>query len=504
MTQANPKFDVHQRPLQRKPPPFPVGSVRQVLFDDFLLAMADRDHWDQLAYGIRFSLGRVEKHGSPVMKGDAPWEESSAWLNVLREEGRYRMWYHSGHSDRRGGRVSYAESEDGVHWEKSKLGLVEVGGSQDNNVVFEGGFNGVNPEFGNVFRDPNTEPGEEYKMVYAEWHGRFVFEVPGYSPSNGTLRGASSPDGIHWTRYYENFLHHYPDSQNVATWDSTLEKYVAYHRSFSFYAGLDAGPLRVKGLRRGRAIGRMESDDFRRWSPSEIAVTPDLEDGLNTDIYNPSYSRHPDNVNAHYLFPSFYRHYEGTFEVQVCTSRDNRHWARPCRDTFVPLGAPGEFDCFIISVSPGIVQVDNDTWALYYRSGDGPHGGSHPIKLDYTVQSRVSRVTLKRDRVLGIEGRGEGGHFSTRPLSFEGTRLVVNAEPTGPDPELQVQFLSSDTNDPIDGYTFDRCQPINTDGLDIPVVWEGKERIGAEVSRESVRLHFKVRSMRVYAFQFLP
>ena len=111
---------------------------------------------------------------------------------------------------------------------------------------------------------------------------------------------------------------------------------------------------------------------------------------------------------------------------------------------------------------------------------------------------------MKRDRVLGIEGRGEGGHFSTRPVSFEGSRLVINAEPTGPDPELQVQFLSSETNDPIEGYTFQQCRAINTDGLDTPVVWEGKERIGGEVSRESVRLHFKVRSMRVYAFQFLP
>ena len=341
MSETTPKFDVHPAPPQRKQPAFPIGSVRQLLFDDFLLAMADPVHWDQLAYGVQFALGKVEKHGSPIMEGDAPWETGTAWLNVLREGDRYRMWYNSSHADHRGLRVSYAESEDGIHWQKPKLGVIDIGGSRENSVVFDGGYGGATAEFGDVFRDPNAEPSEEYKMVYSEWIDRELFFArPEGIRYNGTLRGASSPDGIHWTRYSENYLNRYPDSQNVATWDPTLEKYVAYHRAGSFFAGLDAGPLRVKEQRRGRAVARMESDDFRQWSPSEVALAVDLDDGLNTDIYNPSYSRHPDNVNAHYLFPSFYRHYEGTFELQVCTSRDNRHWARPCRDTFVPLGAP--------------------------------------------------------------------------------------------------------------------------------------------------------------------
>ena len=39
-----------------------------------------------------------------------------------------------------GPKVSYAESEDGIHWEKPKLGIIDVGGSKQNNVVFDGGF----------------------------------------------------------------------------------------------------------------------------------------------------------------------------------------------------------------------------------------------------------------------------------------------------------------------------------------------------------------------------
>ena len=86
-------------------------------------------------------------------------------------------------------------------------------------------------------------------------------------------------------------------------------------------------------------------------------------------------------------------------------------------------------------------------------------------------------------------------------LSFEGERLYVNTEPTGPNPELRVQVLDAEGK-PVEGYTFDKCRPVTTDGLDAGVTWEGREGICADVSRDAAALHFKLRDMRVYAFQF--
>ena len=83
-------------------------------------------------------------------------------------------------------------------------------------------------------------------------------------------------------------------------------------------------------------------------------------------------------------------------------------------------------------------------------------------------------------------------------------RLTVYTPFEDTSPEIRVQILSSETNESIEEYTFEKCRPISTDGVNTSVEWEGKEGIGGEVSRESVRLHFKIRSMRVYAFQFLP
>ncbi|MBI2191111.1 MAG: hypothetical protein HYU36_03865 [Planctomycetes bacterium] len=511
MSESMPVIDINQKKYPYRPNPFPCGSVRQLLFDDFLFSGGSS--YDQFPYRIHFGLGSVQKHGEPLFVADKAWEASIAWVSVVRDGGRYRMWYNSGHEGHQGLVVSYAESDDGLHFERRPLGVVEWRGSRHHNVVYTGGHLGVSPELGNVFIDPNAEEGERFKLVHAEWNGPFVFDLLRhkgvFTGKAGTLRGAYSPDGLSWTRYVEDFLPYYPDSQNSAAWDPTLKKYVVYHRSGAAkYGGLELPGLSVKPLGRGRAVGRIESDDFRNWTDSELTLVPDFEDTLDTDIYNSAYSRHPDNPNAHYLFPSFYRHYRGCFEVQVCVSRDNRTWLRPNRSTFIPLGSRGAFDSFIVSVAPGFVPISSDEWALYYRSGNGPHSPNAHILKDMTEEekasfaSRMSRAILKRDRVVGIEAGDAPGHFSTRTLSFEGSRLTVNVEPLGPGAELRVQMLNASDGKPIEGYSFDRCKPLAEDRVDGVVAWEGKEGIGPEVSRSAVRLHFHLRNVRLYAFQF--
>ena len=486
----------------RRPATIAVGAERQLFFDDFFIAMGSRP--DQYPWGIRWVNAPVEKHGEPLFAGEAPWEASSAWVSVMRDGGRFRMWYNSGHEDHRGLLVSYAESADGLHFERCKQGLVEFKGSTDNNVVFDGGFNAISPEMGNIFIDPTAPENERYKMIYTDWEGPHIFEQP-FTHNVGVLRGAASPDGLHWRRYYDNFLGKYCDSQNSACWDPELDRYVAYHRTTATHGALQVDDFKVDGERRGRAVGRLESRDYRNWESTGIALQADFQDGLNVDIYNSAYSRYPGAAHAHFLFPSFYYHYEGTFHVQVCTSRDNRIWSRPTRETFIPLGGRGEFDCFIVSVAPGFVPLDEDHYALYYRSGNGPHGGSI-VELSAAQKaqtaSRVSRVVFKRDRIIGIEGGVEGGHFCTRPLCFSGSRLKLNVEPTGPEARLRVQLLSWEDDQPLEGYTFELCDPLGADDLDAPVRWRGAARIDAALVGKPVRLHFEFANMRIYAFQF--
>ena len=78
--------------------------------------------------------------GTPPAGGNRP-EGGSALggsfnfgYQVIHDGGVYRMFYR-GWSEGGSGVLCYAESRDGVRWEKPNLRLVEVGGTRENNVV---------------------------------------------------------------------------------------------------------------------------------------------------------------------------------------------------------------------------------------------------------------------------------------------------------------------------------------------------------------------------------
>lgn len=134
---------------------------------------------------------------------------------VLHDEGRFRMWYYACHfgknPDYTGqmaqqlvkyesplftGPICYAESDDGLTWERPSLGQVLFKGSRDNNVV-----DLPHPLIGGatVIKDmADPDPARRYKMVYEFY--------PGYSDPPiaewgrmPTFATAISADGLHWS-----------------------------------------------------------------------------------------------------------------------------------------------------------------------------------------------------------------------------------------------------------------------------------------------------------------
>lgn len=519
-----------------------VGNERQYLCDDFLLATGNPRVMDQ-PINIRFNVGNGEKDPTPVMlpRVGAPWETvAMSWVSVLHDGGRYRCWYITYRPNKvplssrhlgliatasetyrparvplSSGMVSYAESEDGVNWRKPILNLIELNGSKRNNVCFPGILDDEsepNVLACHVFIDPSADAQKRYKMVF---HG-----------THRTLHGAYSSDGLNWKVVPGSFVVCGIDTQNSATYDPVLQRYVAYIRSDSLnYGGLDVGPHPVEASWRGRAIARIEgpmfvADEYPYWSVPEIVLAPDIHDGLNIDFYTNPYSYYG---NVHFMLFSLLDHYHGSLNIQVALSRDNRQWVRPTRSILIPNGStPGSYDQFRVYAGPGILPAGKDRIAIYTWGGMGPHPGS--VVQDYNPGSWkpwqgppegcMSRVTFGRDRIVGIEAGQEIGNFATRPLIFNGRRLVVNVEPIGADPELRVQLIKCEPNSKptlgelaaeeqiITRRTFDQCTPITTDELDAGVGWKEGLELG-EWSGKPIRLHFHLRSMRIYAFQFV-
>ena len=115
--------------------PIHVGGEKQL----FLGPWAEDGRDDYLVESMRnvaMTMNEARVTGERMIRHDRPWDRSDCWLSVLKDGDVFRMYYGSRESTdalRRGDPYSiillYAESRDGIHWERPNLGLWEWEGS---------------------------------------------------------------------------------------------------------------------------------------------------------------------------------------------------------------------------------------------------------------------------------------------------------------------------------------------------------------------------------------
>lgn len=92
------------------------------------------------------------------------------------------------------------------------------------------------------------------------------------------------------------------------------------------------------------------------------------------------------------------------------------------------------------------------------------------------------------------------GEFATPGLIFEGGELSLNVE-TRQAGEVLVQ-IQDDSGQPIPGYSFADGDPVVVDSLDKRVTWRGNASLG-EFAGKPISLSFRLRSAKLYAFEFV-
>ncbi len=75
---------------------------------------------------------------------DKPWEGNTCGYHTVFKDGDlYRMYYRGWNHDNKTQKqlhkamVCYAESSDGIHWNRPSLGLVDFNGSKANNIILK-------------------------------------------------------------------------------------------------------------------------------------------------------------------------------------------------------------------------------------------------------------------------------------------------------------------------------------------------------------------------------
>jgi hypothetical protein len=140
--------------------------------------------------------------GNPVLWPTESWEPPLAIVygSVIRD-GRKSRCGHVGLG------AAYAESDDGIQWNKPRLDLTRVGGERSNILftkksVTEGpeGFPYHHEPFGVHRDDRDPDPARRYKMGFLDidWKYDGPDGLPWRKNQRRGLGVAGSPDGLHW------------------------------------------------------------------------------------------------------------------------------------------------------------------------------------------------------------------------------------------------------------------------------------------------------------------
>ena len=467
-----------------------IGSRLELFVDDYLIGELRN---------VRLQLGRpVAREVS--LRYDRPWEgRLSGYPTVIRDGDVYRLYYRGmpeGVSDGQGACACYAESRDGVRFVRPELDLYPAPGGGPNNLILPFG----SLESANFAPFLDTRPGaphEERLKAVGGVRTRKLREDYGY----GGLYGLVSEDGVHWRRVQEEPIIGPDagckfDTHNSVFWSESEERYVCYVRS-----------LREEGERRYRWISRAVSEDFVNWSepePMEFGDAP-LEE-LYTNGAQP-YSRAPHI----YIFLAA-RFCDGrralTDEQAASLQLAHPAHAKNCADG-VLLSSRGGLHAdrtFLEAfVRPAIGYENWSSRTNYPAMGVVPTGEA---ELSFYVNSHYSqpsahirRYTIRPDGFASVNAPYAGGDLVTRPLRFEGSRLVLNYATSA------AGSLLAAVEDPdggaIPGFGLEDCEEILGNEIERVVRW----RAGADVSAlagRAVRLRFAMNDADLYSLRFRP
>jgi hypothetical protein len=479
--------------------PLALGTAKQLLFDDALIEAKE---------GFTTTMNPAMRSNTPVLTSEKSWERHGCSCpTVMLDEGIYKMWYTANGEDGVA-RECYATSTDGIHWERPNLGLIDYQGSRNNNII------PLRHE--TIFKDPSAEPERRFKSIsgggkydYVAVYGggaRFRYdENPPETWHYGSVAGAYSPDGIHWTACEKLLMPWYTDTRNVAFWDDRIQKYVAYVRWNEYLRAED-------GAQRGsfdyRAIARSESTDFENFPVPEKILEPDFDDPEDADmwgggLYDTAAVKYPLADDAYFIFTAAYYHTTDALDIQLATSRDGIHFTR-WREPFVRLGPDGAFDSLMLYMGVGVLPI-GDELRLYYTGYDQPHDkvtgeeyrpaiGSALLRLDGFVSQDAAGTPLNPP----ASGGNEGGWLTTLPFTCEGSHLEVNMDGSARG-WLKVEILDEGMQ-PLKGFTEADADRLGGSSTAQTVTWNGEQDLSA-LKGQTVRLRFVGQSVKLYAFQ---
>ena len=477
-----------------------VSNTKQLVIDDSIVESRE---------GITRTFHQFKRHGGQFIVPEKPWERNDFIYGTALLDSKdrlFKMWVVNG-----GGRpqtrddhgmlvqVAYFTSKDGLKWERPDLGIVEIDGSKHNNVIaksVEGGY----LRCGSLCFNPNAnDPTKRY--VHLDQGPK------GTSPSY-------SADGIHWSEGEPPVF--------LASDAATLAYDPRQDRFFCFSVSMPE----VRGFKR-RSICMTETD-LKTWREFKDVLVADEIDDAGTparierlrpiiDYDNPKHY----HAQLHHMtaFPydsmnlgivsawdnTWYTEKEPLFtggrdravihtQLVWSTDPDWKQWHRlDQRTPLIEQSEPGEWDAASQFPMHAPVVVGDELW-LYYAGFslqfNSPRmSGFNLPAFSKPYPSGIGLATMRLDGFASLDATPRGGNFTTKPFTFNGSRLLVNACAMG---DITVELLDAEGKEVL------WRDSVAGDSVRHELTWSGFTKLAGK----PVHLRFRMWNAHLYSFQF--
>ena len=469
--------------------PVNIGGRLELFVDNYLI---------QSLSNARLRLHQPVDKGA-VLSHDAPWEGNySSYQSVVKDGDRFHLY-------NRGARrlvqntfafppvTCFRMSSDGITWEMPSVGLHSFNGSTDNSIIWT--------------NNPSQSLGDGYSTCFvvsmnanpnAPAQEKFI--ALAHSESIGTHSIFTSPDGATFTMK--------PNPVNVERgdaggdsvfWDTNLGQYAAYMRRwYNPTTGQSNGHM-MPGYYRW--VCRKLSPDLTNWSAPVLMSFRDASG-------NPAPAEHYYTFSEEQYFraphlyialparfmatrravPAWWD--DGVNDVGFITSRDGLVWDRTFMEAFIRPGTD-RLNWTSRAVYPvrGVVQTGTNELSVYWLE-----------RLDHgDVAPRIRRGTLRLDGFASVRAGAAGGEMITKPLTFTGSRLVLN-HVTAPAGSVRVEIQDA-SGTPIPGYALANSTARTGDTLEETMSWTGGSDLSA-LAGTTIRLRFVLQDSDVYTMRF--
>jgi hypothetical protein len=186
-------------------------------------------------------------------------------------------------------------------------------------------------------------------------------------------------------------------------------------------------------------------------------------------------------------------------DVRLLTSRDGKKFERAgARLPFLRLGPAGRFDSKRVWAMPNPIRMGDEIWVYYAGDNKDHNRRIDPQAKDGKRSGGISRAIMRLDGFVSADAAYEGGELVTPPIRFQGKNLELNVDTSGG--SILVELLDVD-GEPIKKFAGEQSVQLNGNSVRMPVRWDKNPDLGA-LSGKPLKIRFKMRDCKLYAFQF--